>query len=133
MCRIELRTEHGFLNGFVTDADSPELLEYLSGQTNLAKAIVHELTVANRRVAILSDLHVDPDFRKRGAGSELYSAFAERAEALGAECYLLVVGCEIEEWDLEGWYERRGFMRTQIEADTGPLMAKPSSFAAQLS
>jgi GNAT superfamily N-acetyltransferase len=62
-------------------------------------------------VGYIHDLVVAESQRKQGIGTELLEAAIDEAELKG--CNKVVLWCEPIEW-LHQWYERKGFVETEI-------------------
>jgi len=99
---IQARSEHGLVGGAVIAFDTPDL-EMLEGRLDLA---------------VLWDIRVAPDVRRRGIGSRLL---------LAAEAWAVSRGCrelKVETQDINvpacRFYERQGFVLRTVNPDAYP-------------
>lgn len=129
---IKITRPGGELFGSLVPAGDPYLRSYLSGFTNLDKAVSHHLR--NHCVGVLDMVTVDVGIRSNGVGSDLVAQFLVEAGRAGATAIVLV--CDVDQlqkegFDLEGWYKTLGFGGV-LETNSGPLMVSPQALSLEM-
>lgn len=129
---INIRRPGGSLSGFVSQPGEASLQAYLSGFTNLDKAVAHHLR--NQSVGLLQAVNVDVGARGNGIGSELVAQFYLEARRAGATAFVLVCDedqLQREGFDLQNWYQALGF-GSVFGTSSGPLMVAPEALCTEM-
>lgn len=132
MSPLKITRPGGELVGSLLPPGDPYLRHFLSGFTNLDKAVSHHLR--NHFVGVIDMVTVDFGARGNGIGSELVAQFLVEAGRAGATATVLV--CDVyqlqkEGFDLEGWYKALGFDGV-LETNSGPLMVSPQALSLEM-
>ena len=132
--KIHFEAAGGAVSGFVADAHSPYLADYLAVATDGSAEVSSFLARTNHRFAILEEIRVEPRLRGRGIGNRLMSNFLEAAEEAGATVFVLVASNA--HWQLGGfllheWLDSFHFAPV-LDCTNGTLMVLPHSFAEEI-
>lgn len=103
---IEINEELiGFVKGFINiDKNSDVFINFFQSQGFSAEQIIFiQSKIMADNVSILDRIEINPDYRKKGSGNQLFIDFRKNAHG----CIILL--CDIELDYVYDWYQRIGF------------------------
>lgn len=133
---ISVCEREGGADGFISTASGSAIEAWLKEQVGryAADEIAGSLSSFAESVAVLDMLEVDASWRGCGFGKQFLAAFIENAIDCGADGILLVADtyqAQSKGFDLVEFYRDNGFVEI-CDCHSGPLMAYPAQFAAEI-